>query len=384
MKKDEIITLNMTSNVVDDGNFTTDYYKDLILYKKDTKTYMILERKFLSNYSLSSYNNLTWNVKLLSFPTTKQNNFIVDMNGIDNFITSKSLVFNDSDIRKIILLHLNVQNKCFTRFGVSGAQPSVYHPGGEVLEFQNIDYSNNTGKSKSVSGYMNLPEDEYSKAIMLSEDGINLREERAVYSHTAWIDQQETNTPINIEVTPEKDGASLLSLIYDFCSSTGLDAAGVCVKLIGNKKIHIKGRVLKHIPQEAFKCLQEATDIATEKEFELPPNSEMQIYGTIYKRYEPEWGKLTNGRQYEKRGHYHALISGEKLDNIHQVFHVREIIVDTDVSIAIELYPINKAFRIYPLEAENGTYHIASSHREAKSFADEFAEETCEIKAKLI
>jgi len=66
------------------------------------------------------------------------------------------------------------------------------------------------------------------------------------------------------------------------------------------------------------------------------------------------------------------MISGEDLDNVHQAFHVREILVDANASVTIELYPIANVYRIYPLEYENGVYYISSSHKEAKSFADEF------------
>lgn len=372
MLKKNLKTLNLKFNISDDVFLKKDNYKDLVLYEKDKKNYMIMERKFTLDYSINICEDLEWNVKVLSFPTVNHDNFIVDMNGIDNFITSNSLIFNDSDIRKIILLHCDVQNKSYVRFGVAGSRPNLYHPGGEVVEIQKIDYLTNTGSSNSVSGYINSLEKEYSKIVMLSEDGKYLREERTIYSHTAWIEQKKTNTPIEIVVTSKKNDYSLLTFIYEFCQKIGLDAAGVSLIMNGDKNIKIKGRVLKSIPKKAFKDLQEATDIAIEKEFNIHESCQMQMYGTIYKRFEPEWEKFTRGRQYEKRGHYHAMILGENLDNIHNVFHVREILIDINIPVKIELYPITNVYRIYPIEYENGVYYISSSRKEAKNFADEF------------
>lgn len=127
-----------------------------------------------------------------------QCSFIVDFNGIDNFIASKSLIFNDYDVRELVIKHLNLVEGKFKRFGASGSRPSEKHPGGEVVELQTIDVKNKTGCAGSVSGYLDMSNNEYSKAISLSEDGLTLREERTVYSHTIWI--PENSKPIIVRV----------------------------------------------------------------------------------------------------------------------------------------------------------------------------------------
>lgn len=43
----------------------------------------------------------------------------------------------------------------------------------------------------------------------------------------------------------------------------------------------------------------------------MPKCSTFLMYGTLYNRFEPEWREFTKGRQYEKRGHYHAKINGD-------------------------------------------------------------------------
>ena len=67
---------------------------------------------------------------------------------------------------------------------------------------------NKTGCAGSVSGYLDMSNNEYSKAISLSEDGLTLREERTVYSHTIWI--PENSKPIIVRVQSNIKGLSLL------------------------------------------------------------------------------------------------------------------------------------------------------------------------------
>ena len=70
----------------------------------------------------------------LNYEYGDKDSIIVDMHGIDNFRFAKSLVFNDSTVRKIILKMNLLENKKYFRFGCSGARESSFHPGGEVYE----------------------------------------------------------------------------------------------------------------------------------------------------------------------------------------------------------------------------------------------------------
>ena len=130
------------------------------------------------------------------------------------------------------------------RFGAAGSRPSEKHPGGEAVELQRIDVKNKTGYAGSVSGYLDMPNNEYSKAISLFEDGVILREERAVYSHTIWI--PENNEPIIVRVQSNINGLSLLSVILEVCKKMKINACGISVVINGIKTVGIKGRVLKH------------------------------------------------------------------------------------------------------------------------------------------
>lgn len=139
-----------------------------------------------------------------------------------------------------------------------------------------------------------------------------------------------------------------------------------------NNDITFRGRVLKHIPQNKFEELQEATDIAVEKEFRIPETCELFMCGTLYNRYEPYWREFTGGRQYEKRGHYHAAVFGEGFKDIHETFHVRDIMTEATVSFEIECFPVDKVYRIYPVVFKNNQYVISSFEESVDAFAEKF------------
>jgi hypothetical protein len=382
MKKEEIKTLNVTPISLELPKVKNEYESDIRISHLEDKSYMILEREFTFEFSKSDYHNNDWEVDVVSNPVSgiaNKQNFIVDMNGIDNFITSKAMIFKDSHIRKIVAANFDeVGRSSYLRFGVAGARPNNFHPGGEVVEFQELDFVENTGKSKSVSGYLRDKGENYSSAIMLSEDGINLRDERTVYSHSAWINN-EKKTPLIINAVANNDEVSVLDLIYDYCCENKKSGAAIKLELDGDDSIKIKGRVLKHIPERAFTELQEATDIAVEQEFVLPPNSKMEMYGTLYKRFEPEWKEFTNGRQYERRGHYHAVILDNETEELHEVFHVREMLIKKGCRITIEMFPIDRVYRIYPIEKDGEKYKIISSNKDIREHAKDFESQTIDL-----
>lgn len=174
-----------------------DNKKGMNIYNQNGQEYLIVERDYIYDLKLSDSLKDDYTSKVIS-DGNHQCSFIVDFNGIDNFIASKSLIFNDYDVRELVIKHLNLVEGKFKRFGASGSRPSEKHPGGEVVELQTIDVKNKTGCAGSVSGYLDMSNNEYSKAISLSEDGLTLREERTVYSHTIWI--PENSKPIIVRL----------------------------------------------------------------------------------------------------------------------------------------------------------------------------------------
>lgn len=279
-------------------------------------------------------------------------------------------IFNDYDVRELVIKHLNLVEGKFKRFGASGSRPSEKHPGGEVVELQTIDVKNKTGCAGSVSGYLDMSNNEYSKAISLSEDELTLREERTVYSHTIWI--PENSKPIIVRVQSNIKGLSLLSVILEECKKMKIHACGISVAIDGMKTLGIKGRVLKNIPIQPFKELQEATDIAVEKEFLMPKCSTFLMYGTLYNRFEPEWREFTKGRQYEKRGHYHAKINGDYLENVHEVFHVRDVFLNKEQCVEISIYPASKTYRIIPITKKGNEYITCSFEKNINKYVENY------------
>lgn len=307
-----------------------------------------------------------------------EDSVIVDMNGIDNFRFAKSLEFKDEIIRKIVKkLNILEKNKKYLRFGCSGANKIGNHPGGEVFEQMLLDSNDGSGISQSVSGY--LPKgQEYSKSISLyGENNDYLREDRIVYSHTAFLKEcnfkNSTSLYLNIEV--EDDNISLLDLTTEITNKLGLNSYAIQIymksKMIHNHCTEINGRVLKHMPQKAFNVLQEATDIGLEKTFRLEENAEFYGAGTNYLRYEPEWKDFTNGHQYERRGHIHCTIIGDKNKKVHEVFHLRDAYVSKDTYIQIVINPINNIYRIYPVYKKQGIFYTKSCDKNIDNIIQE-------------
>lgn len=83
-----------------------------------------------------------------------EDSFIVDMQGIKNFINASSLDFKDYYIRTILKETGIMKEGNYLRVGVSVAPNTGSHPGGEVFEEQLINGKNGGGISSSYSGYL--------------------------------------------------------------------------------------------------------------------------------------------------------------------------------------------------------------------------------------
>jgi len=291
------------------------------------------------------------------------NSIIVDMNGIDNFRFAKSEVFNDYIIRKIVKkLKLLDEEKKYLRIGASGARECDFHPGGEVLEYSIINGKDLSGLSNNVSGY--LPKEQcYSKTISLyDKDKISLREERIVYSHTAWLEEcdKESNSGIFLNIKIKEEKKSLLDIINEIAGKINLNCFSIqiFVKPIVSNDTEVIGRVLKRMPEKAFKDIPEVVEISYEKKFKLEDSDCLFGVGTKYERYEPEWTEFTNGGKYERRGHIHATVISKKetKNKKHQTFHLRDIFVSSNSNIEVLLTPINTIYRIYPIHKENNEF----------------------------
>ena len=217
-----------------------------------------------------------------------------------------------------------------------------------------------------------MPEnEEYSKSISLfDKDKEFLREERIVYSHTAFLDEckLEDSKCIYIKITPKENQASLLDIIYELANELKLLSYSIQMYIQTNntekKKTMIKGRVLRHMPTKPFDVLQDATDIGLEQLFELDNTDVMYGVGTNYSRYEPEWKEFTGGRQYERRGHIHATVIGNSANRKHEVFHLRDVFVSPVSNIQIVLTPIKDVYRIYSVYQKGDKFFCKSTDKD--------------------
>ena len=378
------------SNVNDeDVNIDAHQNENTWIIKVEGKEYLIIRRNFLNNindniideqqgFSIKLKENKQLESNNLDVNYGNNNSIIVDMNGIDNFRFAKSEVFNDYIIRKIVKkLNLLNKEKKYLRIGASGARECDFHPGGEVFEYSIINGKDLSGFSQNVSGY--LPKNEcYSKSISLySKDKNSLREERIVYSHTAWLEEcsKESNSGILLNIKIQEGKKSLLDILNDIAKKINLTCFSIqiFVQPLISHDTEVIGRVLKKMPEKAFKDIPEVVEISYEKQFELEDTDCLYGMGTKYERYEPEWTEFTNGGKYERRGHIHATIISTKQtkNKKHETFHLRDIFVSKNANIEVLLTPINTIYRIYPIHKEKGEFVCDASGKNIRKIIDE-------------
>lgn len=341
--------------------------------------YLIVKRNFKNNIKLDNLKLENANIELIPINTNNKTNLstefgaedsiIIDMNGIDNFRFAKSVVFNDFTVRKIVKKMKLLNDYDYLRIGASGAQKNGSHPGGEVFEYSLINGKTLDGLSQNVSGY--LPTNKsFSKSIPLyDEDKKTLREQRIVYSHTAWLRKVDKidSRGIHFSVKAVNKEESLLDILNTAAEKFNLKCFSFQIYIKstddeGNTKII--GRVLKHKPNRAFKDIPDVVKISYEKTFVLQKSEIMYAVGTKYERYEPEWKEFTNGGRYERRGHLHATILKNKNNNKkHETFHLRDAFISPNTEVEIILNPVDTIFRIYPIHKENDIFICDASEK---------------------
>lgn len=357
MKSRKLKVRNVTECII------VNKYGDDLIYTVGCKDYFILRRNYtvipLIEKKLSNTDDYDYKIE---DKRSNNNSFIIDMNGIDNFIFAKSLFFNDSLVRKFARSFASYKNKKYSRFGVAGCPLLSDFPGGEVLEYQKIKLKNGNGISYSVCGALN---NGYSRGIPLSSSHNSMVEIRSVYSHTMWVKNE--NKYISLTIRGKKDSVNVLDIINECLKMLNIKACGLKIDIPSVKKdsdFCIRGRVLKYVPSKKMNELQEATDIADEKEYIIPAKSRFAMYGTYYSRFEPDWTKFTDGHIYERRGHFHAAIMKSKASRIHEVFHVRELFINKGSQLKIKIFPAEETIRIYPVHNIDGVYYLDSNNED--------------------
>ena len=238
------------------------YCENVWIIKEENREYLIIKRSFKNKFKrnmddIIKKDNAEIEVKTncnvkkcnLYLDYGVDGSIIIDMNGIDNFRFAESEVFNDYTIRKIVKKMNLLEEGEYLRIGASGARENGNHPGGEVFEYSLIQNNKCEGLSQNVSGY--LPKNEcYSKSIPLFEnDKKTLREERIVYSHTAWLKKGNLidSKSIYMKVRAKRSEESLLDILNQVASELGLNCFSIQIYVKSQKEndTEVNGRVLK-------------------------------------------------------------------------------------------------------------------------------------------
>ncbi len=331
--------------------------KNNSIYKLNGKCYMVMEKRIDSDERFIDCEP-----------------FISEMHGIKNFIYGKNLEFYDEEIRILMKKIDLIKAVTYIRFGAAGGDLLESHPGGEILELQYIMGSDCSGISHSCSGYLEN-ENGYSKAIELSLEN-QMIENRMVYSHTVFIPQIQSQEGIKLKLE-KSDDLDLLPYIMEETTKRNIRAFAVKVRIKSindktEKQTNIIGRVLKHKPSKKMTSIKDATNIGNEKSYILDFNQEIIAYGTYYLRNEVEWSNFTNGKKYEKNGHYHAKILNKANEKQHEVFHLREAIIQSDSIVNIKIFPIHKIARIEEVVQENNKFICPITSKSVKTLISEF------------
>lgn len=361
--------------------------KKSIEYKKnsflidfeDDIHYLVMKKRIKFNTDMVKYEN-DYRIKIedmSSFLSERMSygspdSFIVDMHGIKNFINARELDFWDSHVREMLIKLRIMEKSEYLRVGVSGATELENHPGGEVIENQIINGETGGGKSSSYSGYLK-EEEGYSIGVPLSVNGIAL-EPRMVYSHTSFLKKNSKDNPnlyFNINCNKKLE---LIEHIKKITSTLNINAfsAQIIIKKVMDNQIIVRGRVLKRRPKIKFKDLAYTTEIGNEKVFHLKRDQYIVTFGTYYHRNDVDWFVFTEGREYEKKGHYHSRIINNVTENQHEVFHLRELNIGKNNIVELIITPINNIVKITPLQKIGEEYFCKVTNKCVDELIEEF------------
>ena len=354
------------------------YSNDTYIIEVDNRIFLVM-KKYINNKNVELTNENNFEDNNLfedSFIENRlvfggENSFIVDMQGIKNFINAKLLDFKDYYVRSILKEIRQLQDKKYLRVGVSGAPRLKDHPGGEVVEEQLLNGESGGGVSNSISGYL-LNENGFSKGELLSRSG-KMLEDRMVYSHTAFLEESSKSNTLLYELNPDSE-VEFMEQVKTLANNLGFDA--FCVQTIINPaeqaSFNVKGRVLKRKPKKKFSGLEDATEIGNEKEFKLEKGQKLLVVGTYYYRKDADWFDFTNGREYERKGHYHARILQDCSDFQHEVFHLRELNIPKNTIVPFIITPISQIVKITPVEEREGAYFCSVTGKSLNTLIEEF------------
>jgi len=284
---------------------------------------------------------------------------LVDMKGIRNLIFAKALQFSDDTIRRLLVACGALSpSDAYLYVGLGGAAPEGTDGAGEYLQFSILSGRRGGGFGWGLKGHV-LGESVYGTTSLLGEGTSVLPDDRFAYSQMALLRRGdgEGNFSWGFRIESRKSGASVLDALIEAIDRLSIQACALTVLVSGKQPapIVIIGRVTKGKSAVPWHKIQHATDSALEQTFLLGPDQFLLGFGNRLRRQEPDWHRLTGGREYQARGHIHATLSGVSPGwPQHTTFHLKDILLPAGAVAFVGIAPVERAFRIFPLTTQGG------------------------------
>lgn len=280
---------------------------------------------------------------------------IIDYLSIDTLVRARDQEFYDDCARSLALELLCAQpSKQYYRLGVSGAKPAGDEPGGEVVVWDRLN-ANGAGWSRTHAGAVDH-EGNASNSLLRSANTAIMREARIAYAQTAWMRLGESGDNDSFAMRLiAKRAHSLLDAIVDISSRLEIESSAIqlIIPPLETDSVEppiVVGRILAQIPENPWISLQQPADAGREMRMQLDRHQGVLAFGTYYPRHEPVWESLSNGRRYERRGHFHgSIFSWSRMSDprLYRTFHLRDLILPIGAMAEIHFTPIPRVFRVH-------------------------------------
>mgnify|MGYP001051882390 FL=1 len=66
------------------------------------------------------------------------------------------------------------------------------------------------------------------------------------------------------------------------------------------------------------------------------------------------------------------LLNGDYLENVHEVFHVRDVFLNKEQCVEISIYPASKTYRIIPITKKDNEYITCSFEKNINKYVENY------------
>jgi hypothetical protein len=282
--------------------------------------------------------------------------FLVDMQSISTLISAKGLRFADNHLRAMMLNQSLLRpGRQYFRFGVAGAETTSTHPGGDVIELALIEGEDGSGQAGSVSGYLAKDQTWGAHAPLVATEESTMLEDRYAYSQTAFLARGEPSAEAcRVRFKVRCEGMSLLDSLSSVLLTDGVAAAAIRIDVTDTSGSNNASKVTGRLPSLDFSGpwhdLNDAARSGRIRTFSLLRGQRLVAYGTKFPRHEPDWERLSGGKPYEYRGHFHAWLREPcATTEQYSVFHLRDVALAEGAAVTLDIWPMTRLYKIYSL-----------------------------------